>query len=67
MSATQRDLHYVFTVEKYERLPAYITDEAERSGCTADDVVTDWLDQVMRAAGERFITDHPDWFRGSLI
>jgi hypothetical protein len=44
-----------------------------RAACTAgpgdsyDEWVTDQLRDAMSAAGERWIADHPDLFRGSLI
>lgn len=63
MSATHITLQFSAVVEKYENLPAEITEEAERIRDTADIVVRNRLYDAMAETGQRFIDEHPDWFR----
>lgn len=63
MSATQITLQFSAVVDKYEHLPPEIIAEADRIGDAAFVVVHNRLHDVMWSAGQRFIDEHPDWFR----
>lgn len=67
MSATSRDLRFGVVVEDTDHWTPEHLAAAEKAGDGYDDWVAAQLEDVMREAGQDFIDNHPDLFRGELI
>lgn len=67
MGGTIRNLRFAVTVEDYQHWAPEHLAAAEAAGIhTYDDWAVDQLEDVMLAAGQRYIDDHPDMFRDGL-
>lgn len=68
MSATHRELRWSVVVQDYEHWTAEHRAAAEAEpGGSYDDYAAGLLAEAMHAAGDRFIAEHRDLFRGDLV